>query len=160
MFSILAAFTLQARWRAVGSPAARIPEFRYTQHSLLLVSRFFPFGKTNLKWEMIIHIYFLVSKPRKSFSVLSAKSYYLRPSHENESFSPNAVKGQCHDIFDFWFLWISFPQAPEHTIRAVSNFFKNSRRYLQLKVQIKKIFNQKSFNYFFGTPLCSRITYR
>ncbi len=26
------------------------------------------------------------------------------------------------------------PQAPEYTIRAVSNFFENSRRYSQLKV--------------------------
>ncbi len=35
------------------------------------------------------------------------------------------LKGQCHEIFDFWFFsWISFPQAPEYTIRAVSNFSK------------------------------------
>ncbi len=32
------------------------------------------------------------------------------------------------------FSWISFPQTPEYTIRAVSNFFQNSRRYSQLKV--------------------------
>ncbi len=45
------------------------------------------------------------------------------------------LKGQCHEIFDFWFFsWISFPQAPEYTIRVVSNFFENSRRYSQLKV--------------------------
>ncbi len=45
------------------------------------------------------------------------------------------LKGQCHEIFDFWFFsWISFPQAPEYTIRDVSNFFENSRRYSQLKV--------------------------
>ena len=45
------------------------------------------------------------------------------------------LKGQCYEIFE------------------------NSRRYSQLKVQcqMKKIFNQKSFNYFLGTPLCSRI---
>jgi hypothetical protein len=51
------------------------------------------------------------------------------------------------------------PKALEYTIRAVSNFCQNSRRYLQIKVhhQMKKIFNQKSLNYFFGTPLCSRI---
>ncbi len=43
--------------------------------------------------------------------------------------------GQCHEIFSFWFFsWISFPQAPEYTIRAVSNFFENSQSYLQLKV--------------------------
>jgi hypothetical protein len=35
------------------------------------------------------------------------------------------IKGQCHEIFDFrCFLWISFPQAPEYTIRAVLNFSK------------------------------------
>ncbi len=66
-------------------------------------------------------------------------------------------KGQCHEIFDFWFFsWISFPQSPEYTMRAVSNFFENSRRYSQLKVchwrqwhrwQMQKIFNHKSFNY-------------
>ncbi len=45
------------------------------------------------------------------------------------------LKGQCHEIFCSWFLsWISFPQAPEYTIWAVSNFFKNLRRYSQLNV--------------------------
>ncbi len=35
------------------------------------------------------------------------------------------LKGQCHEIFCFWFFsWITFPQAPEYTIRAVSNFFR------------------------------------
>ncbi len=35
------------------------------------------------------------------------------------------LKGQCHEIFRVWFFsWISFPQAPEYTIRAVSNFSK------------------------------------
>jgi hypothetical protein len=75
------------------------------------------------------------------------------------------LKGQCHEIFDFWFIsWISFPQAPEYNIRVVSNFFENSRRYSQLKVchrcqrhrwQMQKIFNQKSFNFLVWTPLGS-----
>ncbi len=65
------------------------------------------------------------------------------------------------------FSWISFPQAPGYTKSAVSNFFKNSRRYSKLKVhhrchwhrwQIEKIFNQKSFHYFFWTPLGSRVS--
>jgi hypothetical protein len=31
-------------------------------------------------------------------------------------------QGQCHGIFDFKFpTWNSFPQAPDYTIRAVSN---------------------------------------
>jgi len=45
------------------------------------------------------------------------------------------LKGPCHEIFCFWFLsWISFPPAPEYSIKTVSNFFENSRRYSQLKV--------------------------
>ena len=77
------------------------------------------------------------------------------------------LKGQCHEIFDFcFFSWISFPQAPEYTNRAVSNFFENSRRYSQLKVhhrcrwhrwQMAKIFKLKNFNYFVWTPLGSRV---
>ena len=64
------------------------------------------------------------------------------------------------------FSWISFPQAPEYTSRAVSNFFENLRRYSQLKVhhqchwhrwKMEKIFNHKSFNYFVGSPLESRV---
>ncbi len=44
-------------------------------------------------------------------------------------------KGQCHEIFCFWFSsWISFPPAPEYSIKTISNFFENSRRYLQFKV--------------------------
>ncbi len=44
-----------------------------------------------------------------------------------QSLLPSCLKGQCHEIFDFWFSsWISFPQAyPEHTIRAVLIFFFN-----------------------------------
>ncbi len=64
---------------------------------------------------------------------------------------------------DFWlqvFLWISFPQAPEYTTKAVSNFFENSRRYSQLKVHYRdtgvvgtggkweKSVIRKSFKYF------------
>ncbi len=42
-----------------------------------------------------------------------------------DNYSSGALKGQCHEIFCFWFFsWISFPQAPEYTIRAVSNFFR------------------------------------
>ena len=45
------------------------------------------------------------------------------------------LKGQCHEIFCFWFFsWISFPPAPEYPIRTVLNFFENSRRYSQVKV--------------------------
>jgi hypothetical protein len=59
------------------------------------------------------------------------------------------------------FFMNQFPQVPEYTIRAVSNFFENSWRYSQLKVhhrcqrhrwQMEKIFNHKSFNYLVWTP--------
>jgi hypothetical protein len=74
-------------------------------------------------------------------------------------------KGQCHEIFDFWiFSWISFPQASEYTITAISNFFENSQRYSRLKVhhrrhrwQIEKIFKQKYFNNFVWAPLGGRV---
>ncbi len=43
-------------------------------------------------------------------------------------------KGTVSRDFDFWFFsWISFPQSPEYTMRAVSIFFENSRRYLKLR---------------------------
>jgi hypothetical protein len=80
------------------------------------------------------------------------------------SFCPGetvSLKGQSHEIFDFWFFsWISFPQAPEYTITAIS------RRYSRLKVhhrcqrhrwQMEKIFNEKNFNYLVWTPLSSRV---
>ncbi len=77
------------------------------------------------------------------------------------------LKGQSHEIFCFWFFsWISFPQASDCTIRVVSNFLENSRRYPQLKVchrcqqhrwQMDKTCKQKNFNNFVWTPLGSRV---
>ncbi len=77
------------------------------------------------------------------------------------------LKGQCHEIFCFWFFsWISFPQASDYTIRVVSNFFENSRRYPQLKVchrcqrhrwQMEKTCKQKNFINFVWIPLGSRV---
>jgi hypothetical protein len=47
-----------------------------------------------------------------------------------------------------FFSRISFPQAPDYTVRAASNFFENSWSYSQLNVchrwQMEKIFNQKN----------------
>jgi hypothetical protein len=68
-------------------------------------------------------------------------------------FLPVGLKGQCHEIFDFRFsTWISFPQAPDYTIRAVSNFFEI------FAAQGEKIFNQKIFHYFAWTPLNNRVS--
>ncbi len=79
----------------------------------------------------------------------------------------NLKKGQCHEIFCFWFFsWISFPQASDYITRVVSNFFENSQRYWQLKVchrcqrqrwQMEKTFKQKNFNNFVWTPLGGRV---
>ncbi len=76
------------------------------------------------------------------------------------------IKGTVsRDFLLLVFSWINFPQASDYTIRAVLNFFENSRRYSQLKVchrcqrhrwQIEKIFNQKNFYNFFWSPLGSR----
>ncbi len=46
-----------------------------------------------------------------------------------------AFKGTVsRDFLLLVFFMNQFPQGPEYTIRAVSNFFENSRRYSQLKV--------------------------
>ncbi len=82
-------------------------------------------------------------------------------------YTMHPLKGQCHEIFSFWFFsWISFPQASDYNIRAVSIFFENSRRYSQLKVchrcqrhrwQMAKTFKQKNFRNFVWTPLGCRV---
>jgi hypothetical protein len=60
------------------------------------------------------------------------KDHEIRVCHSHAKVT---LKGQYHEIFDScFFSWISFPQAPEYTFRAVSNLFENSRRYSQLKV--------------------------
>ncbi len=65
-----------------------------------------------------------------------------------------------------FFSLIRFPQAPEYTIRAVSNFFKSrgdihSSRCTTGVVDAggkwKKVFKLKYFNYFVRTPLGSRV---
>ncbi len=65
------------------------------------------------------------------------------------------------------FSLISFPQAPEYTIRAVSNFFKNLRNYSQLKVHhrcrwhlwLKKICKLKILIILFGHLWVAELTY-
>ncbi len=73
----------------------------------------------------------------------------------------NTFKGTVSwDFLLLVFSWISFPQASDYTIRAVSNVSKNSRRYSQLYVyhqcQMENIFNQNFF--FFWTHLGSRVS--
>jgi hypothetical protein len=77
------------------------------------------------------------------------------------------IKGTLSRDFLLLVFFINqFPPSPrDYPIWTVSNFFENLRRYSQIKVdhrcrwhqwQKKKIFNQKIFNNFVGTPLDSR----
>jgi hypothetical protein len=53
---------------------------------------------------------------------------------EDHLFLP-VLKEQCHKIFCFqFFSFIIFLQAPENSIRVISNIFKNSLRYSQVQV--------------------------
>ncbi len=77
------------------------------------------------------------------------------------------LKGQCHEIFCLWFFYESVsPQPQSVPLGRFRIFSKRARRYWQLKVdhrcrwhrwQMKKIFNQKNFNNFVGTPLDCRV---
>ncbi len=71
------------------------------------------------------------------------------------------LKGQCHEIFDFFMNQV--PPSPRLSHKARFKFFEISQRYSQLTVhyrcrwhrwQIKKIFNLK---FFFFNPLSSRV---
>ncbi len=63
------------------------------------------------------------------------------------------------------FFMNQFPQAPEYTITAISNFFENLRRYSRLKCHrcrwhrwhMEKIFKLKNAYNFFFTPVGSKV---
>ncbi len=109
----------------------------------------------------------LHSQYAQSFHNLHSFQFFYVKKHRALEIYRYTLKGQCHEIFDFWFFsWISFPQASEYTITAISNFFENSRRYSRLQVhhrcqrhrwQMEKIFKQKNFNNFVWAPLGSRV---
>ncbi len=64
------------------------------------------------------------------------------------------LKVQCHKIFCFWFFsWISFPSAPEYSIRTVSNFFKNSQKYSQVKVYHRYQWHQSQICHWCQRPV-------
>ncbi len=81
----------------------------------------------------------------------------------------SAIKGQCHEIFNFWFFFMNqFPPSTwvYHLRRAFQIFCEISRKYSRLKVhhrcrwhqwQMEKIFKQKNLNYFICTPLGSSV---
>ena len=145
--------------------------------SAIMTQKFILFKNINMGIKKrIILCWFQIRWCRLSEMPLTkVKSKKPRKTHKNQNTQNShsflaycrgiCLKGQCHEIFDFWFFsWISFPQAPEYTIRSFQIFFKNSRRYSQLKIchrcqrhrwQMQKIFNHKSFNYLVWTPLGS-----
>ncbi len=72
------------------------------------------------------------------------------------------LKGQCHEIFCFWFFsWTSFPQASDYTIFSKIRGDIRSSRFATGVVDTggkwKKTFKQKNFNNFVWTPLGSRV---
>jgi hypothetical protein len=75
-------------------------------------------------------------------NILPVKEWFKSYSREYSC----CLKGQCHEIFDFRFsTLISFPQAPDYTIRAVSIFSKicgdtHSSRCKWKKSSIRKVF--------------------
>ncbi len=77
-------------------------------------------------------IHKIASKEAGRFRFRSTVIRDLLPKSESSDSDPLLfelphLKGQCHEIFCFrFFLWITFPQAPDNNIRIISNFFKNS----------------------------------
>ncbi len=59
----------------------------------------------------------------------------LWPRTRGSDANPAYLKGQCHDIFCFWFFsWISSPKLLSIPLGPFRIFFEKSRRYSQLKV--------------------------
>ncbi len=92
---------------------------------------------------------------------------YIKAQLEDKTLTGTGLKGTVpRDFRLLFFSWISFPQAPVYTIRAVSNLLENSRwhshfcvhrRCRWLRRQMEQISNQKNFNCFVWTPLGSRV---
>jgi len=59
------------------------------------------------------------------------------------------LKGQCQEIFCFWFFVMNqFPPAPEYLSRTVPIFFENSRRYSHVKVRLIPVSKQNNENFY------------
>ncbi len=91
--------------------------------SICMIDRFFIFLFSSPRppnfWNTLIRWLFYhnedFSKEIQSTNIYSTLQHF-RPY----------LKGQCHEIFCFWFFFIkiSFPPAPEYSIKTVSNFFR------------------------------------
>ncbi len=67
-------------------------------------------------------------------------------------YEQGGIKGTVSRDFllQVFFSWITFPQAPKNNIRVNSNFFENSRRYLQVKVHHRYQTAQMVYSGFLG----------
>jgi hypothetical protein len=125
-----------------------------------------PWAESLVGWPVSPALFHSPNHPAENVQFKLLSGYSLPGLKLCTFYTTHRLKGQCHEIFCFWFFsWISFPPAPEYSIKTVSNFFENSRRYSQLKVchrcqrhrwQMEKIFNPKNFNNFVWSPLGSR----
>jgi hypothetical protein len=75
--------------------------------------------------------------------------WHVPPSpYGRNSFKENkylTLKGQCHEIFDFCFFHESVSPKPlsTYSVRAVSIFVENSRRYSLLMVSLRPVANEE-----------------
>ncbi len=100
----------------------------YVLQPLLYTIPYYDNFKTKIRWKMGGHFLFFFSKRYQSigFDKLSCRqvSFSSLQGHYHERYinvfqRPNKIylKGQCYEIFCFWFFsWISFPQALEYTV--------------------------------------------
>ncbi len=74
-------------------------------------------------------------KPRRSMNEMSEQG---RPNFLEKLIAEEkaCLKGQCREIFCLWFFFVYYLplQASDNSIRVISNFSINKRRYLQVKV--------------------------
>ncbi len=116
-------------------------------------------------WDFLSSLMFKIVKRWLKGNHASPSDSAPRPLCLSCNYFSN-LKGQCHEIFDFRFSWISFTKHLSITLGIFQFFFENSWKYSQLKVhhrcrwhwwQMLKIFNLKSFNYFVWTPFGSKV---
>ncbi len=70
------------------------------------------------------------------------------------SLFPKLLKGQCHEIFCFWFFsWISFPPAPEYSIKTF-RIFSKSRCTTGINDNGGKFFSQFSLCCWYRWQIC------
>jgi hypothetical protein len=136
-FSILDLSSLNLSMPDLSSPIFRLRTFSFLTYCRCAVF-FLPEtakGRSSFSFGSRILLKFILktyqtANPRLT---LNASSSSLLTKRLN-------FKGQCHKIFDFRFFMNQFSQAPEYIIRAFQKL---------APVANGKIFNEKSFHYFF-----------